>query len=117
LETQLVENKQAQAKLQQELEASQKQLQVQRENYLAEQSKLEARTREFQALSTELAAVRSGIEQESLQRQKLAEKVVEVEPAKAELVTQANTAGNLVKAQEISIRSLDLQIREQQRAH
>ena len=42
LEAQLAENQQAQAKLRQELHESQKQLEVQRENYLAEQSKLEA---------------------------------------------------------------------------
>ena len=112
LEAQLTDNKQAQTRLQHDLETSQKQLEVQRAHYIAEQSKLESRTREFQALTNELAAVRTGIEEQSLQRRKLAEKVVEVERARAELATQANAACDLVKAQENSIRSLDSQVQE-----
>ncbi|HEV2436629.1 MAG TPA: response regulator, partial [Verrucomicrobiae bacterium] len=50
---QLAENKQAQEHVRQQLEEAQKQLQVQRENYLAEQSRLETRTRELQAAQAE----------------------------------------------------------------
>src|SRR5258707_13968657 len=42
LGAELAENKRTQARLRQELEASQKQLQAQKENYLAEQARLEA---------------------------------------------------------------------------
>jgi chromosome segregation ATPase len=114
LEAELAQNKQAQARLQQDLGVSKAHLQAQRENYLAEQSKVEARTKELQALTTELAAVRNGIEQETLQRQKLAEKVVEVERARSELATRANAACDLVKTRENSIRALESQVRKQQ---
>ena len=55
LEIELVKIKRAQAQLRQELEASQKQLRAQKENDLAEQSKLEANTRALQSAQAEVA--------------------------------------------------------------
>jgi chromosome segregation ATPase len=114
LETELAKNTQVQAQLRNELEESQNQFQAQRQIYIAEQAKLEARTRELGALTAELAAVRSRIELESLQCRKLAEKVVEIERAKAELATQADAASALAKSQEDSIRCLDSKVRQHQ---
>src|SRR5207253_1820066 len=54
LEAELAENKQAQARLQQELEASQKQLRAQRDSSGTEQIKLEVRTQELQATHAEV---------------------------------------------------------------
>jgi DNA repair exonuclease SbcCD ATPase subunit len=81
-EAELAENQQAQARLQSELEDSLKQLDVQRENYLAERSNLEARNKQLGVLAAELAAVRTGIEEESRQRRTLTDKVAEMERAK-----------------------------------
>jgi hypothetical protein len=66
----------------------------------------------MQGLTHELAAVRSALDEQTLQRRNLAEQVLEVEQAKAELATQADAASALVKAHENSIFSLDLQVRE-----
>jgi chromosome segregation ATPase len=114
LEAELSKNQDAQATLHRELGESQKQLEVHRENYLAEQSKLEARTKALEVLTRELAAVRGTVEEQSLQCRKLAEKVAEEERAKAELITQVDSATNLLKAREHSIRSLDSQVQERQ---
>jgi chromosome segregation ATPase len=114
LEAQLAESQQTQARLHQELQESKKQLEVQRDNCIAGQSKLEARTRELDAFTNDLAALRSRIEEESLQRGKLAEKIVEAERAKAELATQAGAARDLVRTQENSIRALDSQVQQRQ---
>jgi len=114
LEAQLTQNKQTQAQLQSELEELQKQLEAQRENSTAELARFEARTMDMQGLSHELAAVRSTLEEQTLQRRKLAEQVLEAEQAKAEFATQADAASALVKAHENSIFSLDLQVREGQ---
>jgi hypothetical protein len=110
----LAENKQEQERLRQELLESQKQLEAQQENYIAEQSKLKARTQELDVISHELAAVRTMMATESLQGQKLAERVVEVERAKAELGKQADAARDLVNAKENFIGSLDSQIQQRQ---
>src|SRR5262249_25426934 len=103
LETQLAASEQTQAQLQSELEELQKQLETQRENSNAELVRFEARTRDMEGLVHELSAVRSALEEQTLQRRKLAEQVLEVEQAKAELSTQADAASALVKAHENSI--------------
>src|SRR5262249_14126844 len=114
LESQLAQNKLAQAGLLNELQELQRQLLAHREFSKAEQVKLEAKTRDIEGLNYELAAVRSALEHETLQRRKLAEQVLEVERAKAEVADQKDAANALVKAHENSICSLDLQVRERQ---
>jgi peptidoglycan hydrolase CwlO-like protein len=54
LEAELAANQQAQSQLRQELEETQKQLQTQKETYLAEQSKLEAQARALQTAHEEV---------------------------------------------------------------
>ena len=49
LETELEQNKQAQARLRQQLEEVQKQVQTLKTNYIAEQFKLQAHTKELQS--------------------------------------------------------------------
>jgi len=49
LEAELAENKQIQARLRQQLEETQKQLEALKDNEIAQQSKLEAQTKELQA--------------------------------------------------------------------
>jgi chromosome segregation ATPase len=114
LEAQLADNKQAQAQLRRDLEESQNTFELQRQNYIAEQSTLEARTKELEAVTNQLASAQSRIQEESQQRRKLVEKLVEVEYAKAELCAQADAARSFAASQENSIRLLDSQVRERQ---
>ena len=114
LEAELAKHKQAQAELRHELEESQNQFESQRQNYLAEHSKLEARTQEWETVTNELAAARSRIEEKSLHLHKLAGNIAELEGAKAALATQADAARDLIKTHEYSIRSLEVQVRERQ---
>src|SRR5262249_47889611 len=79
LEAELAEKQQAQVQLRTEVEQSHRQIESQRVTYASES---EARTRDFQALTSELAAVRSRIEQEFQQRRKLTETIAELESAK-----------------------------------
>jgi hypothetical protein len=65
-------------------------------------------------LRQQFADSQKNLEQESLQRRQLAQKIVEVETARSEFASQANSARELVKAHEDSIRSLNSRIREHQ---
>jgi hypothetical protein len=111
----LAEHKQAQTRLQLEREQLQQELEVQRQKFVAEQASLGARTRELEARGRELAAAQTRLEEESLQRRKLVEQVVEVERAKTELTNQVAAADNRIKSQEHSIQTLATQIQERQR--
>ena len=91
LEAELAENKQAQARLRQQLEEVQRQLQALKENYIAERSRLEARMKELQA-----AQAPAGAEGQASLTETLADETKRpggAEQQGGEVAEQSNRAG------------------------
>jgi chromosome segregation ATPase len=92
LETELTDSKQEQVRLWQELEVLQRHLQAQQETSRIERLTLEARTSQLEAVTHELAAAQRRIEEQTHLRQTLAERLGELERAKAQAAAQAEAA-------------------------
>jgi len=114
LESELAKQRQAEAQLRRQLEVTQTDLDTQRQNYLAEQTKLETKTKQSEELDKELASMRGKFQETSQHCQKLVEKVGNAEREKAELTDKLDTTCELVRQHETSIESLESRIRDWQ---
>ena len=80
--------------------------------YETQAQALADKTQQWQAVTDELSAARSLIEDEALQRRKLASKIIELEHAKAGLTEQLNTGRARHANQLSSIQSLESQLQQ-----
>jgi hypothetical protein len=114
VEAGLSQSRQTNADLQNELLESHKRFDLQRENLRDQEARLEARSRELEGLMEKLAATQSRLDDETLQRQHLAEKLLELENSRNKLVKQAEATNALLKSKEDALQVLDLQFQERQ---
>jgi len=126
LEQELARRKETEEKLQSELQEKQAQLQTTNDNLSAQQSHLEGQSRELQAaqvtlreltaaneaVAKELSAARGQLQQEELQRQRLAAMVLEEQDAKAELRKQFQAMYESDKARQQTIAELEVEVQK-----
>ena len=112
LQAELAQRAEAEAQWWQEREEAQVRYETQAQALTAEQGKLAGKTQEWRTVTEELNAARSLMEDEALQRRKLASRIPELERAKAELAEQLDAARVRHAAQLKSVQSLESQLEQ-----
>ena len=112
MQSELAQRAAAEAQWRQERAEAQARYETQAQALATEQARLADKTQQWKAVTDELSATRRLIEDEALQRRKLASRIIDLERAKAELTEQLNTGRNSHANQLSSIQSLESQLQQ-----